>query len=108
MKSDNFTLEVTVEEQDRSLEYLFETLDFIQEEVESTFGKLSTLINSEHYLTDAELAKILKLSRRTLFEYRIDGVLPYYLISGKVLYKESDILKLLEKNYIKAYRSHIE
>lgn len=30
---------------------------------------------------------------------RSAGILPYYLISGKALYKESDIQQMLEKAY---------
>ena len=41
----------------------------------------------------------LRVSRRTLQEYRTLGVVPYYLVQGKALYKESDILKILEDAY---------
>ena len=34
--------------------------------------------------TDKEVSQILKISRRTLQEYRNDGVLPYILLGGKV------------------------
>ena len=43
--------------------------------------------------------KRLRISRRTLQEYRTLGVIPYYLLQGKVLYKESDIHKMLEDAY---------
>ena len=39
------------------------------------------------------------LSDMDLQEYRTFGVIPYYLLQGKVLYKESDIQKLLEDAY---------
>ena len=39
---------------------------------------------------------ILKISRRTLQEYRSAGRIPYYLICGKVIYKESEIQQFLE------------
>jgi hypothetical protein len=32
-------------------------------------------------------------------EYRTFGVVPYYMVQGKTLYKESDILKILEDSY---------
>lgn len=59
--------------------------------------KLRPVLNGERYITDRELAEQLKLTRRTLAEYRINGKLPYYKIGGKLLYKEKDILALLEK-----------
>ncbi|WP_394800610.1 helix-turn-helix domain-containing protein [Phocaeicola barnesiae] len=49
--------------------------------------KLS-ILNGHRYLTDAELAKCLKISRRTLQEYRNNGIIPYYHIGRKILYRE--------------------
>ena len=40
--------------------------------------------------------RLLKISRRTLQEYRTARIIPYYLIQGKVLYMESEIQKFLE------------
>ena len=47
-------------------------------------GNYRPLLDGERYLTDREVAQILKVSRRTLQEYRNDGVLPYILLGGKV------------------------
>ena len=55
-------------------------------------GNYRPLLDGERYLTDQEDAGIQKVSRRTLQEYRNDGVLPYVLLGGKVLYRESDFL----------------
>ncbi len=55
--------------------------------------------NGERFVSDSELSRVLKISRRTLQEYRNAGILPYYLISGKAFYKESDIQQMLEKAY---------
>ena len=60
-------------------------------------------LNGERYMTDSELAGHLKLTRRTLAEYRITGKLPYYKVGGKLLYKEKDILVLLERNRMEAF-----
>lgn len=57
------------------------------------------MFKGERFLTDEELSGILRISRRTLQEYRTFGVIPYYLLQGKVLYKESDIQKMLEDAY---------
>ena len=37
----------------------------------------SAPVDGERYLTDKELSELLKLSRRTLQEYRKQGILPY-------------------------------
>ena len=62
-------------------------------------GNYRPLLDGERYLTDREVAEILKVSRRTLQEYRNDGVLPYILLGGKVLCRESDLQKVLESCY---------
>ena len=48
-------------------------------------GNYRPLLDGERYLTDKEVAQILKVSRRTLQEYRNEGMLPYVLLGGKVL-----------------------
>ena len=58
-------------------------------------------LDGERYLTDKEVAELLRVSRRTLQEYRSLRILPYYLIQGKVLYKESEIQQLLEEAHRK-------
>ena len=52
-------------------------------------------------LTDREVAELLRVSRRTLQEYRNNRVLPFILLGGKVLYPESGLRELLEANYRK-------
>lgn len=60
-------------------------------------NKLS-ILSGQRYLTDAELAKCLKISRRTLQEYRNNGIIPFYHVGGKILYREADIEEFLETN----------
>ena len=71
--------------------------------IESLAEKMRPVLNGERYMTDSELAGHLKLTRRTLAEYRITGKLPYYKVGGKLLYKEKDILVLLERNRMEAF-----
>ena len=63
-------------------------------------------LQNEQYITDSELAEKLKLSKRTLSEYRCNGILPYYQIGKKILYKESDIEELLAKNRTNIFGTH--
>ena len=44
---------------------------------------------------------MLRVSRRTLQEYRNNRMLPFILLAGKVLYPESGLRELLEANYLK-------
>lgn len=59
-------------------------------------------MNGERYLTDKEVSDMLKVSRRTLQEYRTARILPFIIFGGKVLYREYDLQQLLEENYRKA------
>lgn len=61
-------------------------------------------LNGERYMTDKEVAERLKVSRRTLQEYRNDRKIPFILFGGKVLYRETDIERLLAESYKKAVR----
>ncbi len=62
----------------------------------------SPALNGDRYLTDKEVAGLLKVSRRTLQKMRNDRTLPFILLGGKALYREHDIQMLLERNYRKA------
>lgn len=53
----------------------------------------------DEYLCDKEVSRLLKVSRRTLGEYRSNGTLPYYVLGGKVLYKRSEIEQVLKQGY---------
>lgn len=61
------------------------------------------LLNGELYLDNRDMARLLKISERSLHDYRNRGVLPFYKIEGKILYKQSEILKLLEENYFESW-----
>ena len=61
-------------------------------------------LGGERFLTDKEVSERLKLSRRTLQEYRTEGKIPYYQLGGgKILYRESDIEKMLNDNYCPSF-----
>ena len=61
-------------------------------------------LDGERSLTDKEVAELLRVSRRTLQEYRNNRILPFILLGGKVLYPESELRKVLEANYRKPVR----
>ena len=61
-------------------------------------------LGGERYMTDKEVAERLKVSRRTLQEYRNNRKIPFIIFGGKVLYRETDIESMLQENYKKAIR----
>ena len=56
-------------------------------------------LNGEKLITDKELADFLKINKRSLVEYRKSGILPYYHIGGRILYKESDVERIMQENF---------
>ena len=88
-----------LERKDPRVDVLFQGLDNMERLIAAMEDTPKSVFHGERFLTDEELSKILRVSRRTLQEYRTLGVVPYYLVQGKALYKESDILKILEDSY---------
>ena len=82
----------------------FQTMESLLTNIESMAGNCRPFLNGERFMTDKQLAEVLKISCRTLQDYRTNGFLSYYMVGGKVLYKESDVLKLLEDNYYPSYK----
>ena len=62
------------------------------------------MLDGERFMTDKELCARLQLSRRTLQDYRNNGVIPYIQLFLKILYLYSNIQKILMDNYREAYR----
>ena len=77
---------------------LFSELDRIAKDVATMADENQPLLGGEHYLTDRELSQRLKISRRTLQDYRNNGILPYRQLGGKILYRESDIERVLQNS----------
>ena len=61
------------------------------------------VLHGERLMTDGELATALRVSSRALRDYRNDGILPYIRMKGNLLYKESDIEKVLKANEHKVW-----
>ncbi|MFC2326065.1 helix-turn-helix domain-containing protein [Prevotella veroralis] len=59
------------------------------------------LFGGEIYLTGREVCERLFISPRTLQDYRDKSIIPYAQIAGKILYRLSDINRLLQENYVK-------
>jgi phage-related minor tail protein len=54
----------------------------------------------DQWLDNEDVCKVLRVTKRTLQNYRDNFVLPYSQIGKKILYKASDVQLILEKNYI--------
>lgn len=93
-----------ITKEDETIICYFKSLDETLERVKRLLAHSRPVLNGERYLTDRELSAKLKLSRRTLQDYRNEGRIPYIQLGGKILYRESDVEQLLRNAYREAYR----
>lgn len=54
-------------------------------------------LHGERLMTDGELATALRVSPRALRDYRNEGILPYIRMKGNILYRESDVERVLRR-----------
>ena len=78
-------------------------LDALLQGIERIGGNHKASRSNEQFLTDKEVSAWLKVSRRTLQDYRNNGMIAYYQLGGKILYKESDIERMVMSGYRNAY-----
>ena len=80
------------------------SLDRLLDKYERMTANYRPTLGGERFFTDKEVSARLKVSRRTLQDYRYEGRVPYIQLGGKILYRESDIEKMLLDGYRSAYR----
>ena len=97
--------EIITQKSERVTRFL-STIDRMMEALDGLSKSHAPRFGGEHYVTDAELTERLKISDRTTQEWRSSGKIDYIQFErkGKVLYRESDIQKFLEKHYLKAWQ----
>ena len=82
---------------------MFRSLEQATDGIRELTANQKPLLGGECYYTDSEVAAKLKVSRRTLQEWRNNGQIAYFLLGGKTLYAASDIQAMLEKYYCKSW-----
>ncbi len=85
------------------IEELLQRLDNSLQQLSTAQQAAKQTFFSERFYTDKELSDRIKISRRTLQEWRNSGIIDFIHIGGKIIYKESDILKALDSHYIKSF-----
>lgn len=88
---------------DERIVLFFKSLEDMLDSLENLTENYRPMLKGERYLTDKEVSERLKLSRRVLQNYRDEGRLPYCKLGGKILYRESDIQRMLDEGYREAY-----
>lgn len=75
----------------------------ILEIAERLNGEFKPTLMGRKFYTDAQLAEHLNISRRTLQEYRDNGMIAYYRLDGKILYSDNDVDEFLKSSYRPKY-----
>ena len=77
----------------------FTELDEMLNSIREALKNNTPHLNGEKFLTNKEVCRMLHISARTLQEWKSKGVIPYIQLKGKILYRQSDVDKMLENNY---------
>ncbi len=85
-----------IEKGDSRVADLFKRLEKTNKLLDRVEAPARRSFYGQRFITDRELAERFRVSRRTLQEYRSAGLIPYYLICGKILYMESELQQFLE------------
>ena len=83
---------------------LLSSLERMLSGIERLVANHRPTLGGERFLTDREVSGRLKVSRRTLQEWRTNGQISYITLGGKVLYRESEIQRMLERYHQKAWQ----
>lgn len=56
---------------------------------------------NERYFTGKQVMDLFHISQRALQNYRDKGIIPFVSVGGNIVYPETKILEIMEKNYYK-------
>ncbi len=76
----------------------FSELDELLNTIQQALKNRTSHLNGEKFLSNRDVCQMLHISSRTLQDWRDTGKIPFIRIKGKILYKESEILKRIERN----------
>ncbi|GHV00801.1 DNA-binding protein [Bacteroidia bacterium] len=83
-----------------AIHFFFTGLEEILEVIGAALKNRTPHLNGEKFLTGKDVCGMLHISPRTLQEWRTQGKIPFLRLKGKILYKESEVLKWLGNNYL--------
>ena len=81
------------------LQVVLSALEGVNRRIKEVAQTHKPLFGGEHFLTSKEVCERLYISPRTLQDYRDRKIIPYTQFAGKILYKASDLERMLEENY---------
>ena len=88
-----------ITQEDPQMQLFAQLMEGILKKLERYCATARPMLGGEVYLTGEEVCKLLRLSTRTLQDYRDNGTIAYCKIGGKILYRQSDIQAMLKRHY---------
>ncbi len=82
-------------------EELLEVMRLAAQTADKLIAEVTPSLSGERYLTTEQVMTHFHISRRALQNYRDKGIIPYTSVGGTLLYPESKINEVLERNYYK-------
>lgn len=76
----------------------FSALDELLATIQQALKNRTPHLNGEKFLSNRDVCRMLQISSRTLQDWRDTGKIPFIQIKGKILYKQSEVLKWLDMN----------
>jgi len=75
--------------------------------IEEIKGKIENQNKKPHevFIDNQEFLFMMKISKRTAQTWRDEGKVSFSQIGNKIYYKLSDVEELLQKHYVKAFKS---
>ncbi|MDD2245103.1 MAG: helix-turn-helix domain-containing protein [Bacteroidales bacterium] len=73
----------------------FTGLDELLDTIQHALKNRTPHLNGEKFLSNRDVCQMLHISARTLQDWRDTDKIPFIQIRGKILYKESEVLKCL-------------
>ena len=83
-------------------EELVEAMRIATQTADKLIAEVTPSLLGERYLTTEQVMTHFHISRRALQNYRDRGIIPYSSVGGSLLYPESKINEMLERNYYKS------
>ena len=81
------------------MQVVLSALEGVNRRIKEVAQTHKPLFGGEHFLTSKEVCERLYISPRTLQDYRDRRIIPYTQFAGKILYKVSDLERLLDEHY---------
>ncbi len=76
----------------------FMVMDELLDTIGQALKNRTPHLNGEKFLSNRDVCQMLHISSRTLQDWRDTGKIPFIQIKGKILYRQSEVLKWLEQN----------